>query len=112
MVGKFIKQQGGDADDASVSAENKGMSIYDNLKSQREHGFLFLIDGYEELNLMANLYILNKLEDWEERVKVIITCQGRALVNTPNYTSYFKPEFQDPAKNILLEYRIPDLTAF
>jgi len=66
MVGKSIKQQEAAEGDKSVSAANKAIPIYAKLKSQAEHSFLFLIDGYEELKLMENLYKLNQLAAWEE----------------------------------------------
>jgi len=35
--------------------------------------FLLLLDGFDELSQPINLYDTNKLEEWDDDIKIIIT---------------------------------------
>ena len=72
--------------------------------------FLFLLDGYDELKVPKNMFITNKLNEWKGTAKLLITSRQEYLLAYGNYQRYFKPNFSDPADNILLEYRISEVS--
>jgi len=51
--------------------------------------FVFLLDGYDEIKTETNLYMTNKLRDWN--AKVIITCRSEYLANR-NYQKLFQSD--------------------
>jgi hypothetical protein len=72
--------------------------------------FLFLLDGYDELKVPKNMFITNKLNEWKGTAKLLITSRQEYLLAYGNYQRYFKPNFKDPKDNILLEYRISEVS--
>jgi hypothetical protein len=72
--------------------------------------FLFLLDGYDELKVPKNMFITNKLNEWKGTAKLLITSRQEYLVAYGNYQRYFKPNFKDVRQNILLEYRISEVS--
>ena len=72
--------------------------------------FLFLLDGYDELKVPKNMLITNKLNEWKGTAKLLITSRQEYLLAYGNYQRYFKPNFPDPKDNILLEYRISEVS--
>ena len=58
------------------------------LKSSKQE-FILVLDGYDEITQMQNLYTTNKLDEWN--CKVIITCRTQYLSNESTYYKHFAP---------------------
>lgn len=56
---------------------------------KKQHHFQLILDGYDEMNQMINLYDVNELEQWQ--AKVVITCRTQYLTPIAGYTKYFIP---------------------
>ena len=82
---------------------------YTKLKESNKK-FLFLLDGYDELKVPKNMFITNKLNEWKGTAKLLITSRQEYLMAYGNYQRYFKPNFKNPRQNILLEYRISEVS--
>lgn len=46
---------------------------------QQNYKFIFILDGYDEINTTSNLYLTNKLENW--KAKIVISCRTDYLNN-------------------------------
>ena len=56
------------------------------------HAFTFILDGYDEMNTTdANLYVSNRLNDWQ--AKIIIACRTQYLTQFIDYQDHFIPFF-------------------
>ena len=84
-----------------------GRSTYTQMKDSTKK-FLFMLDGYDELKSPKNMYITNRLAEWQGTVKVIMTSRQEYLTAYGNYQKYFKPVQVELAT--LLEYRITDVS--
>ena len=73
---------------------------------ENDSKYLFIFDGYDELKAPKNLYKVNKLEEFGEDTKMIITSREEYLKAYGNYQKYFKPE----SNSQLFEHRITDVT--
>ena len=69
--------------------ENHGFSIDQIMELKASKSFVFILDGYDELNQLQNIYMSNKLEEW--RTKVIITCRKTYLYDVTDFGKYFVP---------------------
>ena len=56
---------------------------------RRNHQFIFILDAYDETNILENFYLKNKLDEWQ--AKVIITCRTSYLVHVEDYKKLFMP---------------------
>lgn len=54
---------------------------------RQNHKFIFILDAYDEINQFENLYMQNKLDNWN--TKIIISCRPSHLVKADNYRRYF-----------------------
>ena len=54
----------------------------------------------------VNLWDLNKLDEWEGDIKIIITCRGDYLDPYSNHTTFFIPDNEETAFN---NYEISDI---
>jgi WD40 repeat protein len=68
------------------------------LKSSKS--FIFVLDGYDELHQLRNLYVLNRLDEWN--AKVLISCRTQHFYNKDNSRLYFAPFGSDGPKFQLL----------
>ncbi len=59
----------------------------DTLKQTRE--WIFILDAYDEMNQLENLYVSNALKEW--KAKVIISCRSSYLAGIEDYLQYFIP---------------------
>jgi len=51
--------------------------------------FIIVLDAYDEIRCLKNLYVTNKLNEWN--AKVIITCRHEYLYNLDSYKNLFTP---------------------
>lgn len=84
--------------------------VYYELK-EKKRKFLFLLDGYDELKVPKNMFVTNKLNEWKGVVKLLVTSRQEYLIAYGNYVRFFKPNFKDNSKNVVLEYRISEVSA-
>jgi hypothetical protein len=56
---------------------------------KRNHEFQIILDAYDEMGKMQNLYISNRLEQWNAHF--VISCRTESLYNLPGYQKYFMP---------------------
>jgi hypothetical protein len=56
---------------------------------QKNYRFTLILDGYDEMNKLVNLYVRNHLQNW--KAKIIIACRTQYLTRVPSYTGYFLP---------------------
>ena len=57
------------------------------LKETRQ--FIFILDSYDEIYQFKNLYVTNRLVEWQ--AKIVITCRFHYLLSIRNYKFYFAP---------------------
>ena len=58
--------------------------------------FIFLLDGYDELKVPKNMYAINKMSEWQGKVKMIMTSRHEYLAAYgSNYLKYFAPRNAD-----------------
>lgn len=72
----------------------------------RNHSFVFILDGYDEMNSTPNLYTTNHLNTWQ--AKVIISCRTQYLTQFVRYDQYFKPI--QAGTGIILDSAFQELT--
>ncbi len=56
---------------------------------KKEQQFIFVLDGYDEIHQFKNLYVTNKLNEWQART--IITCRSQYLYYLNDTDKYFMP---------------------
>ncbi len=56
---------------------------------KKEQQFIFVLDGYDEIHLFKNLYVTNKLSEWQART--IITCRSQYLYYLSDTDKHFMP---------------------
>jgi hypothetical protein len=69
----------------------------DELRQKRQ--FVFILDGFDEINQWHNLYATNQLSKW--RCQVIISCRTQYLSSVANYLDYFIPQGSSRTQNEL-----------
>ena len=71
--------------------------------------FVVIIDGYDEWDKLQNLYVSNRLAQWD--AKVIITCRTFYLAQHSEYASYFMPYINErPQRHLFQELRLEPLS--
>ena len=45
---------------------------------RKTRSFIFILDAYDEIRKLKNLYVTNQLNQW--RAKIIITCRREYLI--------------------------------
>ena len=68
--------------------------------------FLLLLDGFDELTQPINLYDVNKLEEWDDDIKTIITSRHDYLAQFADYDNFFIPNEDE---NGFVEYIISEV---
>ena len=71
---------------------------------RQEHQFLFILDGYDEIRQIKNLYITNRLGRWQ--AKIIITCRREYLYHIDNYAIHFTPFMNERAVHSAYQERV------
>lgn len=66
-----------------------GFNLEQVAQLKREQRFFFILDGYDELNQWKNLYLMNRLNEWQ--AKTLITCRSQALYGVQDVDKYFMP---------------------
>ena len=62
--------------------------------------FVFILDGYDEIHQLQNLYVSNRLSEWN--AKTIISCRSQYLYNKEHPNLYFMPlENERPQPHLL-----------
>ncbi len=56
---------------------------------KKEQQFIFILDGYDEIHQLKNLYVTNRLGEWQ--AKTIITCRSQYLYHVNESDKYFMP---------------------
>ncbi len=56
---------------------------------KKEQQFIFVLDGYDEIHQFKNLYVTNKLNEWNART--IITCRSQYLYYLSDTDKHFMP---------------------
>ncbi len=56
---------------------------------KKEQQFIFVLDGYDEIHQFKNLYVTNKLNEWQART--IITCRSQYLYYLNDTDKHFMP---------------------
>lgn len=57
---------------------------------KQSNQFVFILDGYDEINKLTNLYVGNRLETW--KAKVVVACRTEYLPrDAGDYSRYFAP---------------------
>jgi WD40 repeat protein len=56
---------------------------------KQTHSFIFILDAFDEIHQLKNLWVSNHLEKWN--TKIIITCRREYLYHVDNYKLYFTP---------------------
>ncbi len=56
---------------------------------KKEQQFIFVLDGYDEIHQFKNLYVTNKLNEWNART--IITCRSQYLYYLSDADKHFMP---------------------
>ena len=76
----------------SEALYEKGFTAAEQKDLKNQYSFIFLLDGYDELKQKKNLFIGNKLNEWENS-KTIITCRTQYLAGEEaSYPNYFSPD--------------------
>jgi len=65
-----------------------GLSSTDIASLKKSIKFIFILDGYDELNEKINIVAINKLSEWN--AKIIITCRTQYLENNEDYAIFSK----------------------
>jgi WD40 repeat protein/serine/threonine protein kinase len=72
------------------------------MASLRNEPLLLLLDGYDEITTDSNLYLTNRLDQWN--VKVIITCRTeRTSRMEGDYQQHFSPTNRQEFKQLVLQ---------
>ncbi len=69
--------------------ENYGLTVEQIQYLQRTRSFVFILDAYDEINNLSNLFVGNHLAEW--KAKIIITCRREYLYHVDNYRQFFMP---------------------
>ncbi len=84
---------------------------------QHQYKFIFIFDGYDEINKLSNLYLKNHLENWQ--AKVIISCRtdyltGIANNDTKIFMPYVgaKPQYQAFMELSVVPFSDEQITAY
>lgn len=77
LLGEYFKQH--------------GFTDPEIIKLKQSYSFIFILDGYDEINKFKNLYIGNHLDQWD--AKVLISCRTDYLakLRDKDYTQFFQP---------------------
>ncbi len=68
---------------------NYGFSAEQIATLKKEQPFIFVLDGYDEIHQFKNLYVTNKLNEWNARA--IITCRSQYLYYLSDTDKHFMP---------------------
>jgi len=80
----------------------QGFTEHEQKELKNNYSFLFLLDGYDELKEMNNLYVSNELQEWN--AKVIITCRTSYLIGEQSsYHNYFLPRRENLISAVSME---------
>nr|MBA3706396.1 NACHT domain-containing protein [Bacteroidota bacterium] len=63
---------------------------------QKNQSFVFILDAYDEIRILKNLYVTNQLGNW--KAKIIMTCRREYLYSVDNYKLYFAPFHREKAQ--------------
>ncbi len=66
-----------------------GFSVEQIATLKAEQQFIFILDGYDEIHQLKNLYVTNRLGEWQ--AKTIITCRSQYLYHVNESDKYFMP---------------------
>ncbi len=66
-----------------------GFSVEQIATLKKEQQFIFVLDGYDEIHQFKNLYVTNKLNEWQART--IITCRSQYLYYLSDTDKHFMP---------------------
>src|SRR5207248_3393101 len=75
--------------------QRAGFTLNEIETLRQDNQFLFIFDGYDEIRQIKNLYVTNRLENWQ--AKVIITCRREYLYHVDNYALHFTPFIKERA---------------
>src|SRR5437764_8465472 len=75
--------------------QKAGLTTSEIKQLKQENQFLFIFDGYDEIRQIKNLYVSNRLENWQ--AKVIITCRREYLYHIDDYALHFTPFIKERA---------------
>jgi len=76
-----------------------GFSSEEIEELRQKRRFVFVLDGFDEINKLHNLYATNQLHHWN--CHVIITCRTQHLTSVSDYTSYFIPYHREKPQHQL-----------
>jgi hypothetical protein len=79
---------------------NYGFKSEEIVTLKKEQKFIFILDAFDEIHQWKNLYVSNKLSEWN--AKVIITCRSQALYSQNDYDKYFVPFANEKRQGHLL----------
>ncbi len=68
---------------------NYGFTLEHIATLKKEQQFIFVLDGYDEIHQFKNLYVTNKLNEWNART--IITCRSQYLYYLSDTDKHFMP---------------------
>ncbi len=68
---------------------------------KKEQQFIFVLDGYDEIHQFKNLYVTNKLNEWNART--IITCRSQYLYYLSDTDKHFMPFHSEKRQPQLLQ---------
>lgn len=71
------------------------------IELKTHYSFIFLLDGYDELHRLQNLYVSNHLESWS--AKSVITCRTQYFYNKSNPAFCFVPSQNSFEQSHLLQ---------
>jgi WD40 repeat protein len=70
-----------------------GLSETQITELKKSQSFIFVLDAYDEIRTTKNIFVTNKLEEWN--AKIIVTCRHEYLYHENNYANRFFMPFHN-----------------